>query len=241
MYVSIDRENLKFLHKHEDIHVVCNLVHIEAPHIAICIMAYDSDVFLSDYTGMELAMLYKNTSGHDHSGRSNSALRAILAEMAERLPTSDVNKFELDRQAASIPEDNDQPFRYVKGATRPGKPLAELFPLRADRNADEDAVAASAKQRPAQRTATVASTNTPAAPVTRPQRAPAAPRQGGVRAVIWDVADGMWEKEGKPTGKAEVLSLRKRVMDVLESDHAVKRTSSSNELGQWQKARLTLT
>lgn len=240
MYVSIDRENLKFLHKHADLHVVCNLVHIEAPNIAICIVDHDSDAFLSDYTGMELAMLYKNTSGHDHTGRSDSALRALLAELAGRLPTSDVNKFELDRQAASIPEDNDQPLKYVKGATRPGKAPAELFPLKAERNSDEDAIAARAKQRAPQRPASVASTPAPASAAARPQRAPAAPRQGGVRAVIWEVADSMWEKEDKPTGKAEVLSLRKRVMDVLESDHAVKRTSSSNELGQWQKARLTL-
>lgn len=241
MYVSIDRENLKFLHKHDDLHVVCNLVHIEAPNVAICIVDHDSDAFLSDYTGMELAMLYKNTSGHDHTGRPDSSLRVLLAELAERLPKSDVNKFELDRQAAYLPEDNDQPLKYVKGSTRPGKALGELFPLMVERNKDEDSVVARAAQRTPQRSASVANTLAPASVVSRAARPQRAPSQGGVRAVIWEVADSMWEKEGKPTGKAEVLSLRKRVMDVLESDHAVKRTSSSNELGQWQKARVPLT
>lgn len=237
MYVSIDRENLKFLHKHEDVHVVCNLVHIEAPNVPICVTHY-SGHFLSDFTDMELKMLYRNTTSSDHTSHSGNALRAVLADPADRLPVSDVNKFELDRQAASIPEDNGEPLKYVKGATRPGK-VAELFPLTAPKNPDEDKLAASASVRPLQRPASAAPTAAPAAPQTRPQRAPAAPRQGGVRAVIWEVADSLWEREGKPTGKAEVLALRKRMMDLLESDHGVKRTSSSSELGQWQKARVT--
>lgn len=237
MYVSIDRDKLRFLHKHEDIQVVCNLAHIEAPHVTLCVTSYDGPSFLSDYTDMELTMLYRNTTGHDHTSHSGGALRAVLAEIADRLPTSDVNKFELDRQAASIPEDNAEPFRYVKGSNKVGKP-AELFPLRAERNPDEDAVAAAAKLRAPQRSAPAANTSAAPTPAPRPQRPAAAPRQGGVRAVIWEVADSMWEKEGRPTGKAEILSLRKRMMDVLESDHGVKRTSSSNELGQWQKARV---
>lgn len=240
MYLSIDRDNLKFLHKHPDVTVVCNLVHIEAPHVAICVTPYDIPSFLGDFTDMELKMLYRNTTGHDHTGHSGSALRAILAELAERLPTTDVNAFEVDRQAACIPEDSAEPMQYVRGATRPGKP-GELFPLRAERNPDEDVVAAAAKLRAPQRPAPVANSSTAPAPAARPQRAPASPRQGGVRGTIWEVADAMWEKEGKPTTKAEVLALRKRMMEVLESDHGVKRTSSSNELGQWQKARVAVT
>ena len=236
MYVSIDCDNMRFLHKHHDVTVVCNLVHIEAPHVVICVTPYDIPSFLEDFTDMELLMLYRNTTGHDHTSHSGSALRAVLAELAERLPVTDVNAFEVERQAAFIPEGNEEPMKYVRGATRPGKP-AELFPLQAQRNPDEDVVAA-AKLRAPQRPAPVANSSAAPAPAARPQRPAAPPRKGGVRGTIWEVADSMWEKEGKPTAKAEVLALRKRMMEVLETDHGVKRTSSSNELGNWQKARI---
>jgi len=58
-----------------------------------------------------------------------------------------------------------------------------------------------------------------------------------VREKIWAVADRMWEEAGRPTDKSKVLALRKQIMDTLEQD-GVKRTSSSNELGNWQKARI---
>jgi hypothetical protein len=48
----------------------------------------------------------------------------------------------------------------------------------------------------------------------------------------------MWEAAGKPTDKAVVLELRKKMMAELEEKHSVKRTSSSNELGNWMKDRL---
>ena len=241
MYVSIDRENLRFLHKHEDVHVVCNLVHIEAPHVAISIEPYDTRHFLSNWTDMEMTMLYRNTTGVDHTGRHGEALRALLAELAERLPVSDVNKFELDRQAAYIAEDNSEPMRYVKGATRPGV-AAELFPLTAPKNENEDAVIPVRKlyapQRPAQAKTSARPTVTPGPTAKPAQRAQSVPKAGGVRATIWEVADKLWEQAGKPTAKSEVLALRKRMMDVLETDYEVKRTSSSNELGQWQKSRV---
>jgi hypothetical protein len=47
----------------------------------------------------------------------------------------------------------------------------------------------------------------------------------------------MWEEDGKPTDKNQVLELRKRIMDKLELDEQIKRASSSSELGQWHKAR----
>jgi hypothetical protein len=48
----------------------------------------------------------------------------------------------------------------------------------------------------------------------------------------------MWADAGKPTGASAVLALRKQIMNKLEEE-GVKRTSSSNELGNWQKARLS--
>lgn len=62
-------------------------------------------------------------------------------------------------------------------------------------------------------------------------------RSGGVRSVIWGHADRVWEAAGKPNDKAVVLQLRKQMMAELE-ELGVKKTSSSNELGNWMKARI---
>lgn len=237
MYVSIDLENLIFLHKHEDVMVVCNLVHIEAPHVEVCISSCCGQTFLSNFTEMELRALYCNTTNADKVSYSAKELRAILVDIAERLPVADVVKFELDRQAELVPEGSIDPLKYVKGATRSGKP-AELFPLQASRSPNEEKIAASAARAAVQPAARKERAPTPALPQLRAQQVPATPRQGGVRAIVWEVADALWEKEGKPTNKQQVLTLRKRMMCILESEHGVKRTSSSNELGQWQKSRL---
>lgn len=245
MYVSIDRENLKFLHKHPDLHVVCNLAWIETPHVALSVTPYDHNSFLRECTDMELKILYRNTTGVDHTGFGGDALRAILAELAERLPVSDVNAFEVERQAAILEDGNHDRYKYVKGSTRPAK-QGELFEpeaLKAVRSDNEEVIAAAARLRPTQPRATATHTPAPASAQPRPARptaaprTPGAPRQGGVREKIWEVADRMWDEAGKPTEKSTVLALRKNIMNALEQD-GVKRTSSSNELGNWQKARI---
>lgn len=235
MYVSIDRENLRFLHKHPEYLVVSDLVHIEAPHVTTWVLPFETGSELKGWTDLELRMLYQNTTGERVAdNHSRSQLQILLAVVVQRLPVTDVNRFELGRQAAYIGDSNETPYKYVKGATRPGK-AAELFPLKAKAPSPAEMfplTAAAAK-------ASVPATVTPPAAVKAPQQAPSAPRSGGVRGTIWEVADAMWEKEGKPTERAKVLALRKRMMEVLETDHGVKRNSASNELGQWQKARVT--
>lgn len=62
-------------------------------------------------------------------------------------------------------------------------------------------------------------------------------RASGVRAIIWDHADKVWSAAGSPSDKATVLALRKQMMAELENQ-GVKRTSSSNELGNWMKTRI---
>ncbi len=62
--------------------------------------------------------------------------------------------------------------------------------------------------------------------------------RGAVRDQIWAVGDAIWEAAGKPTDKKVVLKLRKVAMEQLEKEFGVKVTTSSNELGNWMKARL---
>lgn len=227
MYISIDLERLVLLHKHPEVNVVCDLVLLEAPDSAICVMPQDDPAFSFPLTDMELGMLYRNTTGDDRD-HNRQQLRALVQDLTDRLPVMDVNPFELDRQIAN--RKKEEALQYVKGSYLPGKPIS-VFGQQVEAPKDVDAViervAPKEEARPA----------APAKPPASPQPAPIAPA-GGMRATVWDVADQLWEREGRPTGKSEVLALRKRMMEVLETDHGVKRTSSSNELGKWQKNRI---
>ena len=62
--------------------------------------------------------------------------------------------------------------------------------------------------------------------------------KGQTSNLIWDVADEIWINAGRPTELKLVLSLRKKIMQDLETLHGVKKNTASNELGKWQKARI---
>lgn len=64
---------------------------------------------------------------------------------------------------------------------------------------------------------------------------PSLPR-GGNKAVIWDVADMIWDNANSPKDKPTVLKLRRAIMDHLEGQ-GIKRTSASSELGKWHMDR----
>lgn len=217
MYVSIDRDHMRVMHKHHEMRVVCDLVHIEAPHVAS--ISCPMDMCLKDKTELELKLLYRNTVGGDHIPHD---VRDKVMAFIAALPESDVVPEEVRRQAANIKDGDSKPYQYVKGAYHPARP-GLLFDI-----------LSSNTQAPQGTANTVAPSNSAA----RPQRPAAAPRQGGVREVIWAVADRMWEAASKPTEKSAVLALRKAIMSTLETENSVKRTSSSNELGNWAKARI---
>jgi len=72
----------------------------------------------------------------------------------------------------------------------------------------------------------------PTAP--RPPRLPNATR-GSVGPLIHRIATEMWEAAGKPSDIPTILALRQTIMKVLNSEHDIKMSTSSNELGRWQK------
>jgi len=50
----------------------------------------------------------------------------------------------------------------------------------------------------------------------------------------------MWEAAGKPFDIPTILSLRQTIMKVLNDEHKIKISTSSNELGRWQKSLVTI-
>lgn len=247
MYVSIDLTKLQFVHKADNQRVVSNLAWIEMHKQDYAIDSPDARSWLGYLTDMEMVMLYRNTTGLE-TGYRGQYLRGILSELAERMDENEVSGFEAEVQAAQISEADTSDYEYCFGASTPAK-LEEfiLQPLTADKHPEEPSVGAARHTRfnptrnSAQHSAAAArgsSTTVARTPSRGLQRPTGAPRSGGVREKIWAVADRMWEAAGKPKEKTTVLALRKRVMNVLETDEGVKRTSSSNELGNWQRDRI---
>jgi hypothetical protein len=73
----------------------------------------------------------------------------------------------------------------------------------------------------------------------RPSKPPAANR-GSVGPIIHRVATEMWKAAGKPRDPGVILQLRRQIMTALNDEHKIKTSTSSNELGRWQKEILAL-
>ena len=222
MYISLDMQNMKIVHKHSSVNALCGLVHIELPDVAVTVCPIDMSV--KHKTDMEIKMLFRSCFPGQADHMPVAEMKSRILQFAEELPVTDLDELEVKRQADSIRDGDKKAYKYVKGSFRASRP-AELFA-----DATGDAVRASA-------TVPASSAARPARPAAAPRAATGAPRASGVREKIWAVADRMWEEAGKPTEKSTVLALRKDIMSALEQD-GVKRTSSSNELGNWQKARI---
>lgn len=222
MYVSLDMQNMRIVHKHSSVNAVCGLVHIELPDVAVNVCPIDMTV--KHKTDMEIKMLFRSCFPGQADHMPVTEMKSKILQFAEEFPVTDLDELEVKRQADSIRDGDKKAYKYVKGSFRASRP-AELFA-----DATGDAVRAGA-------TVPANTTARPVRPAAAPRAATGAPRASGVREKIWAVADRMWEEAGKPTEKSTVLALRKDIMNALEQD-GVKRTSSSNELGNWQKARI---
>jgi hypothetical protein len=83
-----------------------------------------------------------------------------------------------------------------------------------------------------------------AGPVSAPPKPPRIPvlppaQRGSVGPLIHRVATEMWEAAGSPRDVPVILALRQIIMKTLNDEHKIKISTSSNELGRWQKQLLT--
>lgn len=232
-YVSIDRTNMRFLHKHDEYSVVADVSYIEAPHVSLVVTPVDHMPFLSMLTDFEARLLYYNTTGQA-TAFDGSALRSILQELAGRLPNIDADKGKAHLQAEYLGIENKIPHLYVKGADKPALRENIFQPgLSARAHNDEQSLAAKAALQ-VPNPAPVKSNADSKMPA---RRVNSGAPVGGIRAAIWAKADQMWALAGKPMGKSEILLLRRGVMDELEKE-GVNRNTASVELGNWQKVKM---
>lgn len=239
MYVLVDRQQMAITHKHREQQVLRDLSWIECTNAGIIMPLGRIEHWMREFTPAELRLIYKNATGHEIQGYGN-ALGSVVNQMALRLPETDAVAAEVAAQRLCIMDGDKSSYSYCKGSKTPSchPGLYEPDPLKCARSEAEETLAAASK--PA---------HMPSAPVHAPvanpfANAPAAgqtasaPRAGGTRDIVYKVADEMWQQAGTPRDMKAVLDLRKKIMDVLEAQHSVKRTTASTTLGDWQKSRL---
>ena len=221
MYITINRETCVFTHVAQDYQTLLNLCHIELSHVKAYILPVEdirTDVHLTD---LEMKLLYRNSVGEEYTGKSRSQLNSLVYEYVRTLPYTPWNRMEVELQASKIKEDDQGFYRYVQGSTTPCQ-LQELFEPVLERGESCPTVEIAMSYVPEP---TIVEVDKPM-------------RTGGSKTTIFSVADTMWEAANKPMDLPSVLALRKKIMQVLEKDYAIKKTTSSNTLGLWQKARL---
>lgn len=243
MHVAVDLQNLKFTHISTSAEALQGLVYLEG--VTLKNVLFDNtkrEGFLDRLTSLEMGMLYRNTTSREFLPTdSDLTRREVLAQIVEASTPRKVNIDEMDAQIEHAEPELCSPtsevqFKYVSGAKVPQVVDGGLFPITAApmTPAQMTTAAQQATQRRKERAAP-----TPAPPPATKPTAPTIRARGtSVRPIVFSVADAMWESAGKPTDRAVVLALRKEMMDVLETEKGIKRTSSSNMLGDWMKERV---
>lgn len=243
MYVLVDREQMAITHKHAIREVLNDLGWIECCNAGITIPLGNVAHWSREFTPAELRRIYKAATGVELQGYGN-ALAHVVHQMAVRLPATPCDPDEARAQRLCVMDGDKKTYQYCPGSKTPTchKDLFTADPITCERSEAEEATAASS--RPTYMpptTAASAPASNPFAPQGTTPRAPAAPsapRAGGVRDIIFSTADEMWNAAGQPRDLPKILVLRKSIMDVLEAQHSIKRTTSSTALGDWQKRLL---
>jgi hypothetical protein len=205
MYISIDRDKTRFMHKHADFRTVCNLDYIGQVLKRTDVEPItDGTQFLTHWTDLELALLYKRATGQTVCPHIGSVLRAVLLEMASNLAYIDADPAEAEAQAAWIEAraaqgDDVSDYQYVRGAKTPGRKTSlfahnacEILPPEHAANIARARITAQATRAAAQAHAQAAAQAQAA--VTRPaEPKPARPSAGaprsGVCKLIWEALD----------------------------------------------------
>jgi hypothetical protein len=135
MFVSIDMDALRFLHKHHDHETVSAISWLECGQLtSIRIEPYhDRSMFLRNVSDLDVRMLYRNTTGKDLPKDSDAtAARYQLADVVQLMHTTTALTHEVLAQVAAVDDrlHQGERFKYALGSKVPAQP-GELFPLTA--------------------------------------------------------------------------------------------------------------
>jgi hypothetical protein len=247
MRVAFDMTHYRVvgLHWHQDI--LHGLVYLECGNVKDVLFAdTESPYFLAGVKPLQMQHLFNNITGETKNLTFDEARAAVLVAVETMKPML-VDDQELDKQIVAVEKQlTGKPgeipfFRYHLGGRVP-KVADSQFVRTVVRDDKQRYAAQAAAQRLQPLPAALPYTPRPAGTVgqkTGVLRATGAEPTGGVAGQVWETADAMWKAAGSPKDVKVVLALRMEMMKVLETEHDVKRTTSSNTLGQWMKARLS--
>lgn len=196
------------------------------------------------FTDSQLVSLFRNVTGLPSicSMTRRQIIQVIVDAIAAIEPVKyKKHELELQCQAAEQMGEGRPRLQYVYGAYKPAimgdgeLPFAKGFATQENiDNAKAGKLPAFTAPQPVANPVPLPQTVTPAiAPATAPKQASTAPA-GKVSAVIWDVAERIWISKGSPKEIKDIMLVRKEAMDELEKN-GIKRTTASNELGNWQR------
>ena len=240
MYVLIDGDNMRALAKHP------NWQRLHSYGILTCseasiVLPLDADAFKNEFDPVQLQLLYINTTGNSEGATyARNVVCQILVYYFNKMEETQIGE-NCDSQAQwAIDTDRQGSCLYSSSAPYPivhddEAPFFKTLPDYAGESAIE--AGAPVPITPGTQPAWRPGRDTSATTAQSSGERSTAPRASGTRDVIFEVADAMWEAAGKPTDKSEILKLRKEMMNALEQQ-GVKRNTSSNTLGVWQKERV---
>jgi hypothetical protein len=245
MYISLNKKDMRVMHKHPSINVVSNLVYLEVPK-GLCNIS-TLDMCLYKLTDLELKLLYKNTVGEDKY--PPDLAKSLLGYIAAYVPVTDVIPEELARFAATVGPNDKKTYKYIKGqftsfvsptvldhpvtiprhhpdpppAFFPKKPsvLDDLNDNDPIPNAEEIAAFESKGQN------LIKSQRTPRDPLAGPS---SRPKEGSTTGKVWDIADELY------TTIKDDKQLRKAVIERCTKE-GINSSTTSVQFGKWKTAR----
>lgn len=254
MYISIDMDNLSFVHKHNDHEVVSALSWLElGTQRSTIVTATDKARFLKTLSPVELAMLYKNTTGGTLSSADPVELRYQLSSVVELLGTTRADRDEVLAQVEAVDDriHAGEVFRYARGARTPAQPQ-ELFPLRCRPLKTDELEQASAWARSDLPTQTAHAPSGPwperAEPAYDDHTVTAMPatdttpevvfvkktKRANAQTEIFAACDKAWQEAGRSTDPAVLNPLIKGLLPQLE-EAGYHPTTSRIKLSKWLK------
>lgn len=248
-YVAIELSKLQVLFVVDDIWIAGCLVDLQCKDdesVLVGEMSNGRD--WQRFTDSQLVTLFRNVTGLPSiCSMTRRQIIQVICDAITTIPPVKYKKHEVELQCqAAEAVGNERPrLQYVYGALKPSIVGDGELPFAKGFATQENIEAAKAGKLPAftspQPVANPAPLPQPATPAIAPAAAPkqavSAPA-GKVSAVIWDTADKFWIAAGSPKEVKDIMKVRKETMDELEK-HGIKRTTASNELGNWQRHLLS--
>ncbi len=240
MYVLIDGDNMRALAKHPNWQRLHDYGILTCSECSI-VLPLDIEAIKKEFDDVQLQLLYINTTGNmDGATYARNVVCRILFYYFNKMPETHIGDNSGAQAQWAIDKDQQGSCLYAVSGSVPRVAEGDIpaFKTLPDTTAEAAIEAGKVPElTPGTQQAWAPARESASSNTQSSGERSATPRASGTRDIIFAKADEMWEYAGKPTDTKLVLMLRKEIMAALELE-GVKRNTSSNTLGQWQKERL---